>query len=162
MGALIEKGEVMETIYDFARGLGLDHAADMARAHGAAAGIVRWNGRLRSTAGRARGAKYHSTIELNPKLRREGRAAIVDTFLHELAHILTPGAGHGPEWRAMARRLGHTPKRTHRYVALRSTRRPVKVVAKCEGCGVEIRRRRAMPRGVEFKHTACGGRIRRV
>ena len=41
-----------------------------------------------------------------------GPAALVtDTILHEIAHALAgPGAGHGPAWKVIARRLGATPK----------------------------------------------------
>ena len=36
---------------------------------------------------------------------------VTDTILHEIAHALAgPGAGHGPAWKAIARRLGATPK----------------------------------------------------
>ena len=36
---------------------------------------------------------------------------IADTILHEIAHALAgPKAGHGPTWKAIARRLGATPK----------------------------------------------------
>lgn len=40
---------------------------------------------------------------------------IRETMLHEIAHALTPGAGHGPRWVAKARELGiarPTPKKT--------------------------------------------------
>lgn len=37
---------------------------------------------------------------------------VLDTILHEIAHALTPGAGHGARWKAMARKLGATPKAT--------------------------------------------------
>jgi hypothetical protein len=33
------------------------------------------------------------------------------TMLHEIAHAMTPGAKHGPIWKAMARQLGYTGKR---------------------------------------------------
>src|SRR6476659_8376122 len=36
-----------------------------------------------------------------------------DTLLHEIAHALTPGAGHGPRWRAMCRQLGARPVRCY-------------------------------------------------
>ena len=36
---------------------------------------------------------------------------ITDTILHEIAHALAgPDAGHGPAWKAVAKRLGATPK----------------------------------------------------
>ncbi|MXZ81950.1 MAG: hypothetical protein F4Z15_11510 [Gammaproteobacteria bacterium] len=36
---------------------------------------------------------------------------VVDTILHEIAHALAgPGTGHGPAWKAIARRIGATPK----------------------------------------------------
>ena len=36
---------------------------------------------------------------------------VADTILHEIAHALAgSGAGHGPAWKAVARRLGATPK----------------------------------------------------
>jgi len=36
-----------------------------------------------------------------------------DTVIHEVAHALTPGQGHGPAWRAAARDLGGSARRTH-------------------------------------------------
>ena len=36
---------------------------------------------------------------------------VTDTILHEIAHALAgPDAGHGPAWKAVAKRLGATPK----------------------------------------------------
>lgn len=37
-------------------------------------------------------------------------AHVRDTLLHEIAHALTPGARHGLRWKAMAQKLGATPK----------------------------------------------------
>lgn len=39
---------------------------------------------------------------------------VVDTILHEIAHALTPGDGHGAKWRAMCRKIGANPERTLR------------------------------------------------
>lgn len=39
---------------------------------------------------------------------------VKDTILHEIAHALTPGAGHGAEWKAMCRRIGANPNRVYR------------------------------------------------
>jgi predicted SprT family Zn-dependent metalloprotease len=38
-------------------------------------------------------------------------AEVHETILHEIAHALTPGAGHGPKWRAMAQEIGAKPQR---------------------------------------------------
>lgn len=38
---------------------------------------------------------------------------VTETLLHEIAHALVgPGAGHGPRWRAMARQIGCSGRRT--------------------------------------------------
>ena len=34
-----------------------------------------------------------------------------DTLLHEIAHALTPGAGHGPRWQAQCVAIGARPQR---------------------------------------------------
>src|SRR3954468_886353 len=36
-----------------------------------------------------------------------------DTVLHEIAHALCPGDGHGQHWRATCRRIGAAPKRCY-------------------------------------------------
>ena len=49
---------------------------------------------------------------------------VEDTVLHEIAHALAgPEAGHGPAWKAIARRLGARPaSRAHESDAARRTR----------------------------------------
>ena len=43
--------------------------------------------------------------------RNSPEASVLDTLLHEIAHAIAgPGAGHGPSWKAVAMRLGATPK----------------------------------------------------
>jgi predicted SprT family Zn-dependent metalloprotease len=45
-------------------------------------------------------------------VRLNGPAEIREVMLHEVSHALVgPGHGHGPVWRAMARRLGCRPAR---------------------------------------------------
>lgn len=40
----------------------------------------------------------------------DSRELVTDTILHEIAHALAgPAAGHGPAWKAIARRIGATP-----------------------------------------------------
>lgn len=47
-----------------------------------------------------------------PILPHRTREEFRQTMLHEIAHAMTPGAQHGPRWRAMARKLGYTGGRT--------------------------------------------------
>ena len=57
---------------------------------------------------------------------------IYDTLLHEVAHALTPGAGHGPVWKGMCAQLGCKPsacKQSHEFVT-----RPSRYVAACSVC----------------------------
>jgi predicted SprT family Zn-dependent metalloprotease len=43
--------------------------------------------------------------------RHNPDAAVLDTLLHEIAHALAgPAAKHGPAWRAIAARIGATPR----------------------------------------------------
>lgn len=47
-----------------------------------------------------------------PILPHRSREEFRQTMLHEIAHAMTPGAQHGPRWRAMAHKLGYTGGRT--------------------------------------------------
>ena len=65
---------------------------------------VRWNPRMRSTAGRA--TWPDAVVEVNPALQEISEGETERTFLHELAHLVAyERAGkrrirpHGPEWR---------------------------------------------------------------
>lgn len=72
----------------------------------------RWNNRKR-----AFGMCNYTdrTIELSRIMTaNQSHENILDTLLHECAHALTPGAGHGPEWRRMAVRMGCVPRSTGR------------------------------------------------
>ena len=110
---------------------------------------VRWNGRMRSTAGMAYWTK--SLVTLNPRLAQFGAEEIDRTLRHELAHLLAHDrAGrrriqpHGPEWRKACRDLGLADeKRTHdlplpRRVAVR------KYLYRCPACGAELARVKPM------------------
>jgi predicted SprT family Zn-dependent metalloprotease len=61
-----------------------------------------------------------------------GEDEIRDTILHEIAHALTPyteGDSHGAAWRAMARKIGATPKRC----GTPSAQPEAKYKGKCKG-----------------------------
>jgi predicted SprT family Zn-dependent metalloprotease len=104
-----------------------------------------------------------TSLDCSPRARR-------DTILHEVAHVLTGALiakreNHGPRWRRIALALGADPRRAGsdpRFraasQALRATR--LKVVARCNRCGFEIRRmRRSQRNWRRFLHLKCGGRF---
>ena len=73
-----------------------------------------------------------------------------ETILHEIAHALTEKRGHGKEWKAVARRIGSTAKRTVSHDA------PT----------IKSRYKAVWPNGHEFarhrlteslKHSSCSG-----
>jgi hypothetical protein len=104
-----------------------------------------------------------TSLDCSPRARR-------DTILHEVAHVLTGALiakreNHGPGWRRVALALGAQPRRSGRDPrfhaasrALRATR--LKVVARCDRCGFEIKRmRRSRRNWRRFLHLKCGGRF---
>ena len=69
---------------------------------------VKWTGHL-GKFGSAN--KRTGVITLSyPILAHSGKEHIVDTFLHELAHIVCPEYGHTPLWKKIAKELGAVPK----------------------------------------------------
>ena len=107
-----------------------------------------------------------TTLDCSPEAR-------LDTILHEVAHILTRALigkreNHGPGWAKIAAALGAKPARSGRdprfhaaSEAVRASRQ--KVVARCGGCGFEIKRLRRSSRDWRrFQHRKCGGRFEPV
>ena len=82
-----------------------------------------------------RGKKYAArtlytkkVIELSTRwLEKESTtgSVITDAILHEIAHALTPGDGHGEKWRALHKALGGTGR-------LHTAN---KLAFKCQSCG---------------------------
>ncbi len=111
---------------------------------------VRWNTRMRSTAGMAYPGK--SLVTLNPRLLEFGEEEVSRTLRHELAHLLAHERvgrriqPHGAEWRQACRDLGLADeKRTHdlplprRAIARRHHYR-------CPGCGITVARVKPLKR----------------
>ncbi len=110
---------------------------------------VRWNTRMRSTAGMAYPGQ--ARVTLNPRLIAFGDAEIDRTLLHEVAHLLAHEragrrriAPHGPEWRRACQDLGlvketrcHTLPLPRRKVA-----RPHRY--RCPACGTHLDRVRPL------------------
>ncbi len=91
----------------------LRKVADLARRQMDLHGLSDWTLRFSST--RARLGSCHSfQMMIQISLRHavsDSLDDVTDTILHEIAHALAgPAARHGPEWKAIAARLGATPK----------------------------------------------------
>lgn len=112
---------------------------------------VRWNPRMRSTAGTAFGAK--ALITLNPRLREFGAGEIDRTLRHELAHLLAHHrcgrrriSPHGSEWQQACRDLGlHDEKRCH-DLPLPRRKLEARHAYRCLSCAIELRRVRPLAR----------------
>ena len=76
-------------------------------------GLADWSIRFNDAEKKLGVCRYREKrIELSRRHAVNGAPEqVTDTILHEIAHALAgPEAGHGPEWKAVARQLGATPK----------------------------------------------------
>lgn len=112
---------------------------------------VRWNPRLRSTAGLANYRKQ--LILLNPQLSRFGEEEVRRTMLHELAHLLahyragkTRISAHGTEWKKACADLGIAGEKRCHNLPLRTTQRATRFRYTCPGCHIIVPRHRKMKR----------------
>lgn len=133
-------------------------ALELMREHG----LADWRFRFDRARRRLGSCSYADrTLSLSEPLTLLNDAAVIeDTLLHEIAHALTPGAGHGPRWRAEARRLGATPRACVR--ADRVVVPAARYALVCDGCGVRIARyrrprARLVCRGCYERHRRGGG-----
>lgn len=114
---------------------------------------VRWNARMRTTAGLA---NYRDAlVTLNPKLAQFGDAEIDKTLRHELAHLLAHFhtgrrriAPHGAEWKQACRDLGLPDEKRCHNLPLQRRNIARKHIYRCENCRQEIRRVRPFRRRV--------------
>lgn len=81
-----------------------------------------------------------------------------DTVLHEIAHALTPGAKHGPRWRAKCREVGARPVRcyTEQHV-VSPPRRPARYLLGCPQCQWWVERHRTARQ--PYICTRCRGKV---
>jgi predicted SprT family Zn-dependent metalloprotease len=90
------------------------------------------------------------TIGLSAYLiRLNEESEVRNTILHEIAHALTPGAGHGPIWQAKALEIGARPDRCYTRDEMEM---PVgNWKATCDACGEDLFREKK-PKGRSHYH----------
>ncbi len=110
---------------------------------------VRWNTRMRSTAGTAYAGK--SLINMNPRLRVFGDDEVDRTLRHELAHLLAHHragrrriAPHGREWQQACRDLGLTDEKRCHDLPLPRRQVNARHFYRCPGCATVLRRVRPL------------------
>jgi len=115
--------------------------------------LVRWNPRLRTTAGLA--CWRTKTISLNPKLIEISPGEVQRTLRHELAHFLAQYragrvriAAHGPEWREACRDLGIPRESRCHDLPFKRTRHERKHFYACRECGTTLARVRPVKKRV--------------
>ena len=81
-----------------------------------------------------------------------------DTILHEIAHALTPGDGHGPRWKRKCVEIGANPQRTYGDDEVVSPpRKPAWFEMGCDRCDWWVDRRRRTRRKLVCK--SCRGAV---
>ncbi len=114
---------------------------------------VRWNARLRTTAGLA--CARSGMISLNPRLIAFGMPEVDRTLRHELAHLLARFRQgrrriqpHGPEWRQACADLGLADEKRCHDLPLPRRRIAPKHLYRCRSCAAEVARVRPFRRAV--------------
>lgn len=134
-----------------ARAFGLHELAKKVR--------VKWNGRMRTTAGRAWWPSR--CIEMNPKLIHFSQADTWRTLKHEFAHLMAYERSgrrsiepHGPEWRAACAELGIPNEQAYHTLPFKSRRMKRNYAYACPTCLTVIARVRPFRRPVAC-YTCC-------
>jgi predicted SprT family Zn-dependent metalloprotease len=119
---------------------------------------VRWNARMRSTAGRAWWPQR--CIELNPVIREIAPDQIQRTLLHELAHLVAYEragrkriAPHGAEWRMACADLGIAGESVCHHLPLPTRRLDYRFMYVCMHCQRDFPRKRKITRA--YACSAC-------
>jgi len=115
-----------------------DLAIDLMQRHG----VGDWGFRFDHARRRLGCCHYGSrTLSLSRPLTLLNPEAVVrDTILHEIAHALTPGAGHGAAWRVRAAALGARPRACADAADVAMPPAPYALV--CGHCGARLARYR--------------------
>ncbi|MCX5662930.1 MAG: SprT-like domain-containing protein [Planctomycetota bacterium] len=82
-----------------------------------------------------------------------GPEQVSETILHEIAHALTPGDGHGKRWRAACLRVGAKPERCYDEKSVNAPpARPAPFLIGCKVCDWWADRHRVTRRRLLCRH----------
>lgn len=110
-----------------------------------------WHFRFDRAKRRFGACHYHSkTISLSRELTlRNSLEQVKDTLLHEIAHALAPGDGHGTKWQAVCHEIGATPRRCFMTHEVQTA--TAKYLLVCDCCGRKAPRYRKSHRAIACK-----------
>jgi predicted SprT family Zn-dependent metalloprotease len=122
---------------------------------------VEINPRMRSTGGKANYA--NNVVELNYRLLANNMAELEQTFVHELAHLIsvylfgTLGRGHGRRWQSVMNKLGYAPDRCHSLDTshLKHNRRKFTYTCGCTTFKLGVVRHRKIEKGSKYFCRKC-------
>lgn len=124
---------------------------------------------MRTTTGRVNYGRFD--ISLNKRLLEANPSHINQTFIHELAHLVSveiygikAGRGHGRNWQNIMRLFGVKATRAHK-LDVSGLKRPhtVKAFAQCscrDAIPIKARRLAKMDSGVKYKCRNCSDYLR--
>lgn len=124
---------------------------------------LKLNGRMRTTCGWFKHTEEESLeVELNKFFVENNEPNIVlDVLRHELVHYALfeqgkPNADGHPVFEGELKRLGIVSQSTIDKYTITSKPRK-EIIYKCESCGYEFHRMRALPHGGRYSRCSCGG-----
>jgi predicted SprT family Zn-dependent metalloprotease len=112
-------------------------------------GLVGWRFRFDHARRRFGCCKYREKIISlsRPLTLMNSEEQVRDTLLHEIAHALTPGTGHGVAWKRKCLEIGANPKRCYADEEVMSPpRKPAPYRFGCPKCPWWVERRRLVRR----------------
>jgi len=137
------------------RTMKLNDAQDLAEELFQTYGLGHWHFKFDRSKRRFGQCRYaDETITISAPLTLvNGEAEVRDTILHEIAHAMTPGHCHGPEWKRACLEVGARPLRGYSAADVAKPAAPWYLV--CETCGYRAPRyRKTLNR---YSHLRCGG-----